>query len=86
MGATNDGETESTLLFRLDEGWCGAARSGLCSFGGLALYSAELFCVCKDKVHVLRHTKLAKARTQLDVGSPYRTLAFAQSFVAHRSM
>ena len=55
MGAANDGETECALFFRFDEGGCGAAGSGLCAFGGLALYSAELFCVCEDEVHMLRH-------------------------------
>ena len=54
MGATDNGETESTFLFRFDERGCRAARRGLYAFSRLALYSAEFFCVCKDEVHVLR--------------------------------
>lgn len=55
MGAANNGETESALFFRFDECGCGAAGSRLCAFGRLALDSAELFCVCEDEIHVLRH-------------------------------
>lgn len=62
MSPANDGETESTLFFRFDEGGCGAAGSGLCAFGGLALYSAEFFCVCEDEVHVLRRSQLQYTR------------------------
>lgn len=54
MGAANNGETERALFFRFDECGCGAAGSGLCAFGGLALYSAEFFGICKDEIHVLR--------------------------------
>lgn len=53
MGAANNGETESALFFGFDKCGCGAAGSRLCAFGRLALYSAELFCVCEDEVHVL---------------------------------
>ena len=56
MSAANNGKTESALFFRFDECGCRAARSRLCAFGGLALYSAEFFCVCKDEVHVLRQS------------------------------
>ena len=55
MGPTNNGQTESALFFRFDEGGCGAAGSGLYTLGWLALYSPEFFCVCEDQIHVLRH-------------------------------
>lgn len=56
MGATNNSETKSPLFFRFDERGCGAAGSGLCAFGRLALHSAELFSICENEVHVLRQT------------------------------
>ena len=54
MGAANNSKTECALFFGFDECRCGAAGSGLCAFGGLALYSAEFFGVCEDEIHVLR--------------------------------
>jgi hypothetical protein len=51
MSTANDGKTKSTLLLSLDKlGLC-LSRSG--RLGGLALYSAEFFCVGEDEVHVL---------------------------------
>lgn len=48
LGSTNDCQTESSLLFRVDQ-------RGICGTGGLGFPrdATELFCVCENKVHVL---------------------------------
>lgn len=50
MGTAHDGESKGSLLFGLDERSVVRASRWL----GLPLDATEFFCICENKVHVLR--------------------------------